>query len=146
MPASYDAGGSRSVLLEAGEVKALKFRVWDGRNLLRAGSPESYHFAVSFDGDVVRAGDTGFEFAGYMSVMQYTGLKDKNGTDIYFGDLVRQDGNASVYEVWADYAGGALPRRRNAIVENWLPVRMPEAVCVTWEVVGNIYENRDLMR
>ena len=69
--------------------------------------------------------------------MQYTGLKDKNGKEIYEGDIIKsQEFYPSVVKYDDDYAqfeaGGV----------NFLDASNHT---LEWEVIGNIYENPDLL-
>ena len=85
-------------------------------------------------------------------ILQYTGLQDKCGRDIYEGDIVEKSWpeyvNDEDYQrswqprnVWVDYEFGRFifvnigcgAGIRNLIVPG------------TWEVVGNIYENPELI-
>ena len=67
-------------------------------------------------------------------LMQYTGLKDKNGKEIYEGDIVKWSNsvNSGVYEIkWF----------RTGFSSNGLPLFNDDVV----EVIGNIYENPELL-
>ncbi|QOP49049.1 YopX family protein [Lacticaseibacillus paracasei] len=78
-----------------------------------------------------------------MTLMQYTGLKDKNGREIYEGDVLdiglrNQDGKPVIapvsYEKYA--AGYVLDNGGNGIWQ-----RLTEDC----EVIGNIFENPELL-
>lgn len=75
-------------------------------------------------------------------LMQYTGLKDKNGKEIYEGDIVMDCINYSKYKVmyvvenWTGYVAETLDE-----AECWYLYEFSEL-----EVIGNIYENPELLQ
>lgn len=93
--------------------------------------------------------------AGEFELLQYTGLKDKNGAEIYEGDILELRANPfnkkrDLFQVvfkdggfrdeWNNYIGQYLPpdiRNRQGG-----RVRLNEAC----EVIGNIYENPELLQ
>lgn len=90
--------------------REIKFRAWDtrGKSWLYP-YPEGFHlFGETTCFDLIRdqmheryPGESSLLLMNEVELMQYTGLKDKNGiTDIYEGDIIDMSGNVrgNIYE------------------------------------------------
>jgi hypothetical protein len=78
-------------------------------------------------------------FDGNLELMQFTGLLDKNGKEIYEGDILSgksSTGREKRWQMkWSEYGRWeAYPDNEYNI--NWKG----------WEVIGNIYENPELLK
>lgn len=84
-------------------------------------------------------------------LMQYTGLKDKNGKEVYEGDIIESPlWEVEPYEiVFKDYAFKARDIRKKIMYGSDLFFDIDDLLtgCVgeTFEVIGNIYENPELL-
>jgi uncharacterized phage protein (TIGR01671 family) len=71
-------------------------------------------------------------------VMQYTGLKDKDGKEIYEGDIVN-DGDLN-FEVYRHNSG----EWKAGWCSLWEYISDNE-IENCWEIIGNIYENPEIL-
>lgn len=113
-------------------MRDIKFRAWDrSENKIKP-----VCFDVGFDDDEednTVPGWRAFEWPEIYELMQYTGLKDRNGKKIYEGDIIKSDvkGIREVY--WSDDDCGL-------VCDGTSVYRMSGG-----EVIGNIYENPELL-
>lgn len=118
--------------------RPIKFRAWDKENQKMWDDA----FAVNEGGDVIIVSQKSiFHNPDYiitdrLILMQYTGLKDKHGTEIYEGDIVR--GRNDMFDFGEDvlFEIGWLPEEKGYGM-HWNPDEV--------EVVGNLFGSPDLM-
>ena len=122
-----------------------KFRAYDSGSLSRMYQPDEVMVGDGniwiIDEDSV-AGD--WIVNNDLNLMQSTGLKDKNGKEIFEGDIVDYKGREAVIKWHGSYASfiyrfvDGLQER----VSKWDPLFL---ACYHFEVIGNIYENPELL-
>lgn len=140
--------------------REIKFRAWDKScNKMRGTNGVKDCFAIRSDGSI------NYDF----QLMQYTGLKDKNGVEIYEGDVIPVNiaieveagedfqyfqsdefGNRKRINntpkncviVFKDGMFGFLHKQSNYFKGVWIESLNKDK----WEVIGNIYENPELLK
>lgn len=123
--------------------RQIKFRAWDDEKKEMI-AVQGLTFEYQNKPTVIE--NIGEEFkqdVGWLPVMQFTGLLDKNGKEIYEGDVVRF--RFEDYEEWTNYqvvwrdAGFSA----NEIGETHHFTLFSSAA---FEIIGNIYENPELLK
>lgn len=123
-------------------MRELKFRVWDKLGERFTTCDEGYqgHYVLSLKGEFhnLQNGSGGKEYI----VQQYTGLKDKNGKEIYEGDIFKG----------GDYKWDAVRFEDGQFEVNLMGARVfsLHELCCDYdserpEVIGNIFENPELL-
>ena len=118
-------------------MREIKFRAWD-----KEYQEMKYNAEQAYDGcgqlHAIDCFGQLLEEENY-KVMQYTGLKDKNGKEIYEGDIITcSNGMAYQYEV--EFVFGCFLGHDKATGFSKKLYDMRDL-----EVAGNIYENPDLL-
>lgn len=88
-----------------------------------------------------------FTIDDFEPLMQYTGLKDKNGAEIYEGDIIQfqsTEGQGLIKKVWFCDKKCSL-MIGNLTYENLTESGFFQPSELIFELIGNIYENPELL-
>lgn len=127
-------------------MREIKFRVWD-KELKEMCSVTDIQLWINYvhysrkDSDIGKG-----NYPADVILMQYTGLKDKNGTEIYEGDIVYDPWGDKHIVIWDEES----MMFTYDVNEWWMPYlwcRSHEADELDKpEVIGNIYDNPELLK
>lgn len=106
--------------------REIKFRIWDKINRM---------WLRCFNVNLFDIGDLP-----NVELMQYTGLKDKNGKEIYEGDIVILNDAEEENRCVVKYKYGSY-----ILVDGDLRENLSNVEDRFLEVIGNIYENKNLL-
>ncbi|WP_428909427.1 YopX family protein [Niallia sp. Krafla_26] len=144
-------------------MREIKFRVWDNDyKRMHIVGDSSHDTLTCWNGEVqyynLQNGEGSGEYGSYI-LMQYTGLKDKNGKEICEGDIVtlycqENRGEWKDFDVTGTVTYFADPAQFLVKRENSHPqlgfdlfemCHHPDYELLEMEVIGNIYENPELL-
>lgn len=118
-------------------MREIKFRAWDKENrIMRFAAMGKTSGEFSPESGLINL-EYMFEWDDVYPIMQFTGLKDKNGKRIYEGDII-----------FPDYWDKRAIVKWNDSVTGFYPFNMGDySVCSDeLEVIGNIFENPELLK
>ena len=133
-------------------MREIKFRAWDKRGNFMYLVREMFWLNKGLtvdDGATIREAIVGDN----TELMQYTGLKDKNGKEIYDGDIIcLHNINCPAEIIWNDkeacfacnWLSAETRRIRKEVGMPYLPGNLTSSGN-PWEVIGNIHENKELL-
>ena len=129
-----------------------KYRVWD-KELQTMLDVSLIDFKKGvLVGEHWEFGETNFMNFDEIVLMQSTGLKDKNGKEIFEGDVVKRYRSPFFKAKWEYQIETVLKEKASLLLgrefgKNFgtIPFDSPFAESVLLEVIGNIYENPELL-
>lgn len=116
-------------------MRTIKFRVWDNHNKQMLEDQEAKYWLSQ-----------GIQ----AEYLQFTGLLDKNGKEIYEGDIVKTGnmlGSVDWGEVFVDFGGEGHGEDFGNVITYVVKTKSaPEALSnLLVEIIGNIYEHEELL-
>lgn len=136
-------------------MREIKFRAWDKVNK-KVRKVMSLDFYTTRSSEVTLVSDDGDAYLRYfeqIELMQYTGLRDKNGAEIYEGDIVEivQPKQSNMWMGSSLLSSHSWENKYRNVVQ-WQNDNNPrwDGLLVwgggTIEVLGNIYEHPELIK
>lgn len=125
-------------------MREIKFRAWDNETnemldmvTVACERKDPWPPLYTKDGII-----NGIDHQDYV-LMQYTGLRDKNGKEVYQGDIVRCSRGCPHEVIWLEEYGGTYVGG----MPTWYLSGISEGYAWTGEeeIIGNIYENPELL-
>lgn len=118
-------------------MREIKFRAWDKIN------KEMFNVeSINFQERRVYRDVVSYRDFNDIELIQYTGLKDKNEKEIYEGDILSNGNNEKPYKVI--FENGSYRAEFEGDFDEY-SFDLIDIVAQGCEVVGNIYENPELM-
>ncbi len=125
--------------------RQLKFRAWDS---------EQNKMIFTFDGEykiMVNSEDGTVFCGGHLPngdwneppLMQFIGLTDKKGNEIFEGDIVKTNTDKAMVIGWSDRHASFTIEREGWAFRHYFGEAMEANEC---EIVGNVYENWDVLQ
>ena len=138
-------------------MRDIKFRVWDNeRNaMLNSKSVDIDFFEgkIEITSDTIRYDEVYTDEIKDFELMQYTGVKDKNGREIYEGDIIKRTDLTPTENHYGKEEVGLVEYKNAQFIlriskDDYYEISSDGLFnfdMADYEVIGNIYENSELL-
>ncbi|MGI0534963.1 hypothetical protein KFD70_21990 [Bacillus pfraonensis] len=120
-------------------METIEFRAWDIKRKEMIMIDDLYFFEQEGIHEIVDGIAKGHH-AEY-KIMQYTGIKDKNGKKIFLGDIVKCHNDLIYIVEW--HEKDAMFYYKDSYGDEDDDLRMS---AVSFEIIGNVYKNQNLIK
>ncbi len=111
-------------------MREIKFKFWLGHTK-----------QMTYEHTLIEISNAHWDFTEDIIRLQFTGLQDKNGKDIYEGDIIKRNDGVIKYVFYNERQGGYYTQFQNGagFID---PIKY--SIDRDCEIIGNIYENPEL--
>lgn len=137
--------------------REIKFRAWDGLKMIFRGLHDRNWYTEEVGGKLVKG--THPSDKRNLKIMQFTGLHDKNGKEIYDGDILtaneypyKDEGEYNyhavvewIYSSWQTVLRCVNPKKSGISDGINEPMEFEAGETTDYEIIGNIYQHKNLI-
>jgi len=127
-------------------MREIKFRMWTGKEIVyRKLTDRNWYYTPKNDENGCNTAFEALPKDVNHKIMQCTGLNDKNGKEIYEGDIIKFQWPNEDYDLAKIIfiRGGFMANR---LAEDGVDNIMLSIACRNSEIIGNVYENPELLK
>ena len=135
-------------------MRTIRFRAWDEQNkimhndfqFIKSGDEGNDWIVFTSDKQTLQDSTHPFEnpyFGQQLKIMQYTGLKDKNGVKIFEGDVLKTETEKPMVVGWSERFASFVLNREGWLFSHWFGESCDPEKC---EIIGNINQNSELLK
>lgn len=120
--------------------RVIKFRAWDSKSKKWWSHEETLSLLLLQGRVIDKIANDEKNLLGRYTIEQFTGLLDKNGKEIYEGDIIKSEFSRPLKVSWSEANARYIARDVKQYQMN-----VDDHLSVASEVIGNIHKNPELL-